>query len=210
MKLILVFLIFGSVIAAGSARKSCVTCKVTGDGVDNCQGAVEECENEDDFCATQIEYNILRGDNKQTVRKRCMPKNQWIVCIQQMFLNTTDEFQLLLYSKCCYTDGCNTEGIQMPPVNKLWNGKRCPSCFVEGSLECTNPGTVKCTGNQLHCLNFSGIAARPDDVDKPYAFQGCVTIGSCFVDLQRLPGSQVDKKAEYTCKTTLIQFSALL
>ena len=199
MKLILVFLIFGSVIAAGSAL-SCITCNATGNGVNNCQCAAQQCEDGTVYCSTELEYNILRGDNIQTVRKRCMPKDQNLMCNQQMFLNTTKEFEYVLYAACCNnSDGCNTGAIQMPPLNLTKNGHSCPSCFVEDSLKCTEFGTVECACKQYQCFNFSGIAARPGHVDKQYAFQGCITYGTCLVDLRNLPGSKVAADATYTC-----------
>lgn len=198
MKLTLVFLIFGTVIAAGCALR-CDTCNVTSVGVDNCPGVAQECENQDDFCATQIEYNILGGDNKQTVRKRCMPKDQELICNRPMLLNTTEQFQFLLYSTCCNSDCCNSGGIQMPLVNLTENGHSCQSCFVEGSLQCSTFETVNCTCQQFQCFNFSGNATRPGDIEKPYAFQGCITNGTCMVDLHNLPGSKVSKDAVYTC-----------
>lgn len=241
MKLILAFLIFGSVIAAGvgfwilpdivpdvateicksylqqcenpnslcvpriepgplDCPLKCHVCKETGNGVKNCSSVLEYCKNVDDVCGTQIEYNILGTDNIQTVKKGCITRKQAIVCLQPMALNTTDQFQFLLYSKCCRTNGCNSGEIEMQQVNITENGLKCPSCFVEDSLQC--PGTIDrpCTGTQAQCLNFTGVAARPGKGDKQYEFKGCATIGACCVDLQTLPGSTVAKNATRTCE----------
>lgn len=196
MKLILAFLIFGGVIAAGIATM-CVICKEIGEGKDNCVGEQKKCAI-DETCAIQIEYSIL-NDTITTVNKRCLPNAQTPSCKQLITLNTTGEFQLLVYTECCYTDGCNSGPIQMPPVDQNKNGRVCPICFIQGKDKCTEFGTRCCLGNQLQCLNFSGYAARSGQSFDLYAFQGCITTGSCLFNFTTLPGSQVAETSTFTC-----------
>nr|QDH44599.1 sodefrin precursor-like factor A [Nyctibatrachus petraeus] len=197
MNCILVFLIFSGAIVAGNAL-SCICCKETGEGKQNCSGVIQQCANDNDTCATQIEYNNVDPDKKTTVKKSCLPAKDKNICQQPMFLNA-DRFNMSLFTDCCDTDGCNTNNITMPPKNTTLNGRQCDTCFVEGKLQCDDFKTVNCTGNQLQCFEYSGNATRPEHNSEMFGFKGCVTYGTCFVDLNNLPGTEVGSNAVYSC-----------
>ncbi|XP_040183331.1 phospholipase A2 inhibitor and Ly6/PLAUR domain-containing protein-like [Rana temporaria] len=202
MNCILAFLIFSGVIATGSA-KSCYTCKVLGEGNNDCPGDLQECPNEDDFCVNQRESSRIVTpsgiDNKVTIKKGCMPIANKNVCQQQPIALDCNEMTFSLYSECCFEDECNLKGLQIPADNTTKNGLECPTCFVEEKEACPKAEPKKCTGNANICLDFTGHVQRPDDANKLYAFQGCADENICKINLKDLPGCEVGDDAKLTC-----------
>ncbi|XP_040183330.1 phospholipase A2 inhibitor and Ly6/PLAUR domain-containing protein-like [Rana temporaria] len=180
---------------------SCFTCKVFGEENTDCQGVLQQCENDDDFCATQIESSRIGNDNRVIVRKRCMPAANKNVCRPEPMKLDCTKLILSLYSECCFEDGCNSNGLKIPADNTTKNGHQCPTCFVENSntCPCSKTELKECTGNANTCLEFSGHVQRPEDVEKLYAFKGCVDGNLCKTDLSKLPGCEVGSDAKLTC-----------
>nr|WCP86178.1 sodefrin precursor-like factor B [Lithobates vaillanti] len=199
MNYILAFIVFSGVITAGNAL-TCVTCKVVERGgtiPDNCDGELVECDESTSTCATQIEQNNVDGDLITTVSKRCFPLKDKGYCERRFELNAREIFYLSVFTNCCDEDGCNTDPIQLPPENTVPNGLKCPVCFEEDSVTCT-PTEKECFGDQLQCIDFRGLAARPEEDAKNYAIQGCLTLFACYLDFDGLPGTRVISK-DYTC-----------
>lgn len=199
MNYILAFLIFSGVIATGNALK-CVTCKVIQKGttLNDCDGELEECDKNTYKCVTQIEQNNVDGDIITTVKKGCFPVDYKDYCGHRFELNAGKGFYLSVFSKCCdKTDGCNKDPIQMPDGNTIPNGFKCPVCFKQNSDTCITT-KQECVGDQLQCINYSGLAARPGEMAMDYAIQGCLTEYACMLNFGGLPGSQVLSK-HYTC-----------
>ncbi|XP_073458035.1 phospholipase A2 inhibitor and Ly6/PLAUR domain-containing protein-like [Aquarana catesbeiana] len=195
MNYILAFLIFSGVIATGNALK-CVTCKVIerGTTLNDCDGELEECDENTYKCATQIEQNNVGGDVITAVKKGCFPVDYKDYCEQRFELNAGEEFDISVFSKCCdEKDGCNSCPIQMPAGNTTPNGLKCPVCFAQDTNTCITT-EQECVGDQLQCINYSGLAARPGECAKNYIIQGCITEGACMADFGGLPGGQVLSK----------------
>ncbi|XP_077113512.1 phospholipase A2 inhibitor and Ly6/PLAUR domain-containing protein-like isoform X2 [Ranitomeya variabilis] len=89
-----------------------------------------------------------------------------MLCNKIISMNT-GHFQLIVHNKCCKTDDCNSDPIEMPPLITTENGLYCKSCFVEGSYECENYESVACICNQGDCFEFSGDATRPEPLKVP-------------------------------------------
>ncbi|XP_073426001.1 phospholipase A2 inhibitor and Ly6/PLAUR domain-containing protein-like [Dendrobates tinctorius] len=194
MKYFLIYLVFAiGEITIGKALK-CEQCKA--DGQKDCSGPSVECKNEDDICVHGIEHNILDGDRRTTVHKGCF--HVTTECNQIITVNT-GRFQMKLYNKCCNTDHCNSGPIEMPLLNTTENGLYCKSCFVEGSYKCEKYESVACTCNQGDCIEFSGDATRPGDVEKKYAFAGCASKGVCVAGYNILLETSVGEVESLRC-----------
>ncbi|XP_073513780.1 phospholipase A2 inhibitor and Ly6/PLAUR domain-containing protein-like [Phyllobates terribilis] len=194
MKFFLVFLVFAiGELTIGEALR-CQQCKAV--GKEDCSGPSVECKYANDICTQAIEYNIVDGDKRPTAHRGCF--NLRTVCNQPILLETGD-FQMQFYNDCCDTDDCNSGTIKLPPLNTTKNGLYCKSCFVEGSYNCEKYGSVACTCNQGDCIQFSGDATRPDDVEKKYAFAGCATKGACDIGYKILLGTSVGEVESLTC-----------
>ncbi|KAM4016857.1 protein RoBo-1-like [Anomaloglossus baeobatrachus] len=86
--------------------------------------------------------------------------NNTMLCDRPYVVNTTD-FSLIVHYECCDTNNCNSDPIEVPPVNTTENGLYCKACFVEGSYKCKEYVTIACTGYQGDCFEFYGDACRP-------------------------------------------------
>ncbi|XP_072282886.1 phospholipase A2 inhibitor and Ly6/PLAUR domain-containing protein-like [Pyxicephalus adspersus] len=151
MNCILVLLIFGSAITAGSAR-FCEICNITAD-VDNCSGETVKCENENDFCAIQVENDTLGNDTRIAVGKSCIPLADGKIMCNKTLTVTTLDYHYLLYTECCDTDNCNKHGIKLQEKNQTENGHQCDACFSQEGIKCAENKTQKCTGNEFECLD---------------------------------------------------------
>ncbi|KAM9298905.1 uncharacterized protein PAF06_015896 [Gastrophryne carolinensis] len=59
--------------------------------------------------------------------------------------------------------------------NEQTNGKRCESCYEEGTTEgCNSDSLVDCRGDETLCGNYRGILRYPDGSEPGTSFRGCL------------------------------------
>ncbi|KAM4651965.1 phospholipase A2 inhibitor and Ly6/PLAUR domain-containing protein-like [Discoglossus pictus] len=92
---------------------------------------------------------------------------------------SSNPFKLQSFIQCCSGDECNTGTYEMPVDNEGYNGRTCPSCYEEGTLEeCTADSQVKCRGDETQCILFVGTVVKPDKSEVKCSFKGCNNPGA--------------------------------
>ncbi|XP_068099406.1 vitellogenin-2-like [Hyperolius riggenbachi] len=80
---------------------------------------------------------------------------------------TTSEVSIKGAVSCCSTEDCTPTLPTLPKSNSTANGAECNSCFSNDGNSCTKSETVKCTGDEDHCLSqtFKGNVADDGSED---------------------------------------------
>ncbi|XP_030069344.1 phospholipase A2 inhibitor and Ly6/PLAUR domain-containing protein-like isoform X1 [Microcaecilia unicolor] len=184
---------FSALIATGF----CLTCDhclyLHGD---SCSGFSDKCK-EDEICVTKIENATVGNDVRLSVFKGCErydPRDG-----NTTIYYSSDKYIFHFYTKYCNEDNCNRRRIRVPVINMTKNGVECPTCYVTGSFECTETGTMKCVGEQEQCLDFSGIMRRPGLPFEKHATRGCVNAGTCEIGFPALKGNTCLQQNRLIC-----------
>uniref|UniRef100_UPI00398E42C0 phospholipase A2 inhibitor gamma subunit B-like n=1 Tax=Pristiophorus japonicus TaxID=55135 RepID=UPI00398E42C0 len=87
------------------------------------------------------------------------------------------QFTQFQHSKCCSSDLCNDE-VEPEKEDPTLNGLECKGCFTLTEAGCMKTmTTVKCRGQQDHCIHTSGSLRWADS--STYVFKGCASDFVC-------------------------------
>ncbi|XP_078511642.1 phospholipase A2 inhibitor gamma subunit B-like [Lissotriton helveticus] len=193
--LLTVFGFLAAVLYEGHSL-SCGTC--LGHGSPLCQGSIETCDKVDDTCMQGYENNTLDADTRLTAVKACHNPQETppFVCKASDHYFRSTNFTVRFVAEC----GQEMGEFKVPPMNLTSNGKKCPDCFKEDTIEeCKTDKLIECVGLQTDCLHFRGKAQRPGSDMTSYYLQGCATPNLCSI-IHLLPGTHVDlASSQYDC-----------
>ncbi|XP_067874890.1 urokinase plasminogen activator surface receptor-like [Heterodontus francisci] len=90
---------------------------------------------------------------------------------------SSGDFSRYLHTTCCSSDLCNDDVVPEIEDSKL-NGLECHGCLTGTETGCSNlKTTVKCRGQQDHCVHTSGEFRGLDP--STYVFKGCASDFVC-------------------------------
>uniref|UniRef100_A0A8C6VGE5 Phospholipase A2 inhibitor and Ly6/PLAUR domain-containing protein-like n=1 Tax=Naja naja TaxID=35670 RepID=A0A8C6VGE5_NAJNA len=157
---------------------TCVTCR--GPGTD-CSGMSRTCEETEDTCFSAVGINSLSVSEKtiETI-KVCSDSRSCRAGPVSVTINSEIHFRSI--SSCCQGDLCNNKKLDIPPENTTLNGLTCPACFDLVSDQCNTVGTLKCVGEDNHCITTSGTIAA-GDIPVKLVSRGCSSASACALPL---------------------------
>uniref|UniRef100_A0A8C6X3H0 Phospholipase A2 inhibitor and Ly6/PLAUR domain-containing protein-like n=1 Tax=Naja naja TaxID=35670 RepID=A0A8C6X3H0_NAJNA len=172
----LIFLL-ATLLTQGSCL-TCVTCR--GPGTD-CTGVRRTCGETEDTCLTFVGINSLSVSEKtiETI-KVCSDSRSCRAGPVSVTINSEIHFRSI--SSCCQGDLCNNKKLDIPPENTTLNGLTCPACFDLVSDQCNTVGTLKCVGEDNHCITTSGTIAA-GDIPVKLVSRGCSSASACALPL---------------------------
>ncbi|XP_075047634.1 phospholipase A2 inhibitor and Ly6/PLAUR domain-containing protein-like [Mixophyes fleayi] len=170
-----------SALTATGLSLICKQCKSS--DYKSCFGDTVTCP-PDSACGTIYTYE---GFAFSTFFTTCVPKNR---CDLMGSASITDS-KMKKSISCCYTDQCTPPKPTLPADNLQTNGVNCTTCKGGTfSTWCNSEDTLKCTGNENHCLLMT---------DAMGARRGCATDSICSI------GTELDSAGlttKYVCGAT--------
>ncbi|XP_077196867.1 phospholipase A2 inhibitor and Ly6/PLAUR domain-containing protein-like [Paroedura picta] len=176
MKTLLSTCLLWALFSTGASLQ-CYSCFSTTGPCDD--SSIQQCIRGEDTCITQTAITTLlllpTFFTKYCVSSAmCKPGSYSITTLQNTYGQIT--------ATCCKTDLCNKGTLQLPNMNLIPNGQKCPGCYSLGSRNCQPTISVPCTGKENQCLRFSGsisTSLSPLPFSQDIAFQGCTTPNTC-------------------------------
>ncbi|XP_030068318.1 phospholipase A2 inhibitor and Ly6/PLAUR domain-containing protein-like [Microcaecilia unicolor] len=162
----------------------------------SCETVSSPCKDEE-VCVTTLENSTVGNDMRLSVFKGCQKYDPRIP--EGIILYSGGPVFFTGYIEYCKEDNCNNGTVTVPAINMTKNGLECPACYIKGSYECTEVGTIKCIGNQEQCLEYSGELRRPGTPFEKYEYKGCATTGACDFSPSVLMGLTFRKNLKLTC-----------
>ncbi|KAM4700395.1 uncharacterized protein O3C94_001546 [Discoglossus pictus] len=185
---------------------NCLRCMIcqSNNGLD-CSGSLNTCVS-NEVCSSVF---TQASDGKVTVGRGCAP----LTFCDQSFTVFKGNTTIKISSSCCNTEGCKP----LTP-NMVGNGIKCPSCYAEGSTQCSQVTTIECTGYENKCFSYSlplGSSSNQTFV------RGCTTERLCSGTINTiipttLQGGEIQctsvtsTNSAYTCKIDIILLLAFI
>ncbi|CAK6981809.1 uncharacterized protein LOC121900817 [Scomber scombrus] len=125
-----------------------------------------------DLCASVAAQGYVNQNLQQITNRLCLPSSLFSEGKHTYSYNVGFE-TMTVSVHVCNTDGCNSEDIPFPDVQKK-NNLKCFTSDDPSSAECNQ--TVQCEGVQDRC--FSGTA---EDIRGTFHTFGCVSANLCEI-----------------------------
>ncbi|KAH0631427.1 hypothetical protein JD844_005750 [Phrynosoma platyrhinos] len=127
--------------STGSSNGSSITCK----------GPSQICAPNKDTCMITVAEHNLEGITEHIIEKSCAYSKICSVDKIHLFVGKGKTYRSSII--CCKGHDCPKGPIPILPENTVPNGKVCPACFALAKT-CKSE-TVKCTGNDTHCIDVT-------------------------------------------------------
>ncbi|CAH6786297.1 protein RoBo-1 [Phodopus roborovskii] len=180
--------VFGvTILAVGSVE--CYQCTVQECQSTSCPGNTNVCT-ATNGCFNQIQKFDTPSLFTDHVFKQKGCTKESSSCSNHSFSATLgDQRRFTFENRCCKTDQCNKDDITSSPSSQA-NGVECPACYNEKSLSCSSVTTIKCTGKETKCIEFSGSTLAGLSSLLLYG-KGCATENACNMQQNVLNGIQI-------------------
>ncbi|XP_067316878.1 phospholipase A2 inhibitor and Ly6/PLAUR domain-containing protein-like [Anolis sagrei] len=137
-----------------------------------CSGAERKCTNEAQTCLPVLDKCATLRSESIVTETKTQPESLKVmlttikVCIDSKDCN--EDLTIVNMGKggiistklsCCPGIQCNKKVFPLPPINRTLNGKECKGCFGLHKTSCNEEEVVHCAGEQMYCVDLSGIAS---------------------------------------------------
>ncbi|XP_056399075.1 phospholipase A2 inhibitor gamma subunit A-like [Hyla sarda] len=192
MKPVIISVLLLSFLLSIAAALNCYHCHKRNS--DTCEHEEKKCP-EGDQCIT-ISEEYKNNGTFRSIFKGC---SRDLPCEKEPYGKVNNDVYLLISTKCCDKDLCNSEFYEMPEDDEP-NGVICPSCYEENTAEeCKGDHEIMCRGKDDKCLTFSGDVKKPDGNMVTYSCKGCISTLACQLELSQMIGVQVLDEKIFTC-----------
>ncbi|KAM4651961.1 uncharacterized protein O3C94_014286 [Discoglossus pictus] len=154
----------GNVQCTKGCTGSCLRCVHCQGSSTQCSGSLSSCTESNAVCASRF---IQSSDGSVSVERGCAVPTY---CSQSLTVLKAN-IKSNISSSCCTTEGCTPT---TPTMNG--NGLKCPSCYAEGSSQCSQVNDIECTGNEAKCFTYSLSAGS---ISSWLFMKGCTTEQLC-------------------------------
>ncbi|XP_061453180.1 phospholipase A2 inhibitor and Ly6/PLAUR domain-containing protein-like [Rhineura floridana] len=191
MKLLLHYF-FAALVATGDS----LICNCTLSPGCNADGI---CSVPTGVCVALAQEDNMGGVEISEVYKACQDDSQFCNAVNSV--SATKGIYSRTNMLCCNKDMCNAAPIAVPPKNLTENGVSCPACFAIGSDSCEQSETLRCTGDDNHCITVAGSLSRGGAPSSTFAISGCSSTSVCSmtVDMEFSMGDSTFILKSNTC-----------
>ncbi|XP_040604648.1 protein RoBo-1 isoform X2 [Mesocricetus auratus] len=111
-------------------------------------------------------------------------------CNDESFSATLgDQRRFIFENRCCTSEQCNKDDITVSSSSSP-NGVVCTACYSEKTQSCSSVTTLKCTGKETKCIEFTGTSSTAGSPLTLYG-KGCATENTCNLQQNVLNGIQI-------------------
>ncbi|XP_061453731.1 phospholipase A2 inhibitor gamma subunit B-like [Rhineura floridana] len=210
MQMSLIFYLFFLLLATADSLE----CEACIDLNNSCNGTMVTCGANEDTCAVSFSESIVVEVAGQITVKGCASSH---VCSGEPFyLNFGQTFITRGSVVCCKGAACASASPELPPVNNITNGMKCPACV--SLLGPCSTDVAECTGAENYCIDIVYQTGGPE-----ITIKGCTTKTYCAALQQNIaitlnvPPSAIIKtkcepanKAPLSSRFPLLALSGLL
>ncbi|XP_078510019.1 phospholipase A2 inhibitor gamma subunit A-like [Lissotriton helveticus] len=159
MQMFLAAVIFLAFVITGGSSLTCEKCYK--DKSESCSGIFRLCQKGVTHCVSGLRNKTTGRKVILTAFKNCLKSGKQATCGKEVVV-TGAEFFFQITRKCCDSDKCNREIMNVPPVNRTLNGYKCPTCYKNRSSdECKSVADNPCVGKEDKCASYIRSSSKP-------------------------------------------------
>ncbi|XP_063797685.1 phospholipase A2 inhibitor and Ly6/PLAUR domain-containing protein-like isoform X1 [Pseudophryne corroboree] len=152
----------------------CFTCHNY--NINKCNDQQYLCQPDEDVCLFERTRSLYDGRDDTEITKRCGKSSE---CRRSGIIRSSNK-TITMNTTCCDKNLCYAALPTLPPISSQDNGLICPSCFIPNSDRCLGRNSLKCTGNENHCIHYMRTDTQ-DVYSVTENLHGCATNDICEV-----------------------------